>query len=184
MGTEEHLRLAVLLRRGDRAQIDGRWREIVGTRTERFATGGLAVVLSFQGGPPMRLPATARVAVAPGGGAIAPDWSMTDDPYGSPPIHEAECTTCGAHCQPSYDTAAQRPWCIEHAAQTGHTGYRTIVTAFLRAMAQPMRGTSDSAEAVARQPVHRGGRSARSVAPYGLCCSPSTSSGTGCCRQC
>lgn len=50
----------------------------------------------------------------------------------SPPIREVECTTCPATSEPTTDQSAGDIWAIGHTGETGHTGYREVVTAFLR----------------------------------------------------
>ncbi|MFD8632133.1 hypothetical protein [Streptomyces sp. NPDC059533] len=59
---------------------------------------------------------------------------LTPDRTGSEAIHEAECTSCLAGSGPADDDDGPAVWALRHARQTGHTGYRRIVTDFRRAM--------------------------------------------------
>ncbi|MET9555270.1 hypothetical protein [Streptomyces sp. NPDC006645] len=65
MAADERLQWAFRVVPGDHVALDGVRREVTGSRVERYATGGLAVVLAFRTGFPVRLPATALVTVAP-----------------------------------------------------------------------------------------------------------------------
>ncbi|MFB6953575.1 hypothetical protein ACFCXP_28440 [Streptomyces niveus] len=65
MTADERLQWAFCVVRGDRVTLDGVRREVTGSRVERYATGGLAVVLAFRTGFPSRMPATALVTVTP-----------------------------------------------------------------------------------------------------------------------
>ncbi|WP_251021383.1 hypothetical protein [Streptomyces sp. ISL-98] len=58
----------------------------------------------------------------------------------SPPIREIECTTCQDRSEASTDQLGPDSWALHHAGLTGHTGYREIVTAFLRATPGPGKG--------------------------------------------
>ncbi|TDC65466.1 hypothetical protein [Streptomyces hainanensis] len=61
------------------------------------------------------------------------DWSLSLDPYGGPAIHAAECTTCDEASPGADSRDVPEVWCLRHAARTGHTGFRSTVTTFLRA---------------------------------------------------
>jgi hypothetical protein len=61
------------------------------------------------------------------------DWALSGDPHGGPPIHSAECTTCHEESPAADDTGEPDVWCLRHAARTGHTGFRYLVTTFRRA---------------------------------------------------
>ncbi|RFU85511.1 hypothetical protein DY218_17025 [Streptomyces triticagri] len=60
-------------------------------------------------------------------------WRLEVDSTGSPPIHEAECTTCNAASGAADDKAEPELWCLRHAGRTGHSGFRGITTTFFRA---------------------------------------------------
>ncbi|WLQ39375.1 hypothetical protein P8A22_04625 [Streptomyces laculatispora] len=69
---------------------------------------------------------------------LQPDgWALEVDASGSPPIFEVECTSCHGSCDASndVDSIERDRWCIRHARETGHTGYREIRTGFLRTVA-------------------------------------------------
>ncbi|MFI8435168.1 hypothetical protein ACIGJO_15670 [Streptomyces sp. NPDC079020] len=134
---------AVRVRRGDQVCVWGKWQEVMGNRLERYATGGMAVVLDFLAAYPLRVPAASMVLVAapadpgplPGrkpGGLCMADWAVCADASGSPSVVAAECASCGEFCEPSPSMSAQPVWCVDHAARTGHTGFRRIVTDFVR----------------------------------------------------
>lgn len=55
---------AIVVRRGDLALVRGQWLAVTGSRLDRFATGGVVVVLSFESGRPLRLPVFMTLAVA------------------------------------------------------------------------------------------------------------------------
>ncbi|MCX4964155.1 hypothetical protein OHA98_04860 [Streptomyces sp. NBC_00654] len=141
---------AVRVRRGDQVRVWGEWQEVMGNRLERYATGGMAVVLDFLTAYPLRIPAASMVLVAapadPGPlsapadlGPLAgqkprlcmADWAVRADASGSPVV-AAECASCGEFCEPSPSMSAQPVWCVDHAERTGHTGFRRIVTDFVR----------------------------------------------------
>lgn len=63
--TDERLQWAFRVVPGDHVTLGGVRREVTGSRVERYATGGLAVVLAFRTGLPSRMPATALVTVTP-----------------------------------------------------------------------------------------------------------------------
>jgi hypothetical protein len=50
----------------------------------------------------------------------------------SPPIRQSECTTCDWQSVASTRQEVTDLAAMEHAGLTNHTGYREIVTAFLR----------------------------------------------------
>lgn len=50
----------------------------------------------------------------------------------SPPIRQAECTTCGWQSTASTRQEVTDLAAMEHAGRTNHLGYREVVTAFLR----------------------------------------------------
>lgn len=54
----------------------------------------------------------------------------------SPPIREIECTTCMERSEPDTSQLGPDSWALRHAGLSGHSGYREIVTAFLRATLQ------------------------------------------------
>ncbi|WP_328893639.1 hypothetical protein [Streptomyces sp. NBC_00236] len=55
---------AIVVRRGDLALVRGQWLTVTGSRLDRFVTGGVVVVLSFESGRPLRLPVFMTLAVA------------------------------------------------------------------------------------------------------------------------
>ncbi|MGW7363059.1 DUF7848 domain-containing protein [Streptomyces sp. NPDC054841] len=55
----------------------------------------------------------------------------------SPPIREMECTTCMERSEARTGQLGPDSWAISHTGRTGHTGFREIVTAFLRATPAP-----------------------------------------------
>jgi hypothetical protein len=63
------------------------------------------------------------------------DWTLGADrtPGASPPIRVIECTTCAGHSPASTGQMEPESWALRHAGSTGHTGFREIGTAFLRA---------------------------------------------------
>ncbi|MDX3855389.1 hypothetical protein [Streptomyces sp. AK02-01A] len=139
MSTERH-RLAVLLVPGDRVTIDGHRRQIKATRLDRCATGGSVAVITFQSGPSLRLPAATLVQVVapvPASAVWFGDWSLREDVSGGPPTREVMCTTCHERYETGDDPAALTTWCVPHAGRTGHTGFRTTATGFLRAVVRP-----------------------------------------------
>ncbi|WP_328767970.1 ATP-binding protein [Streptomyces sp. NBC_00286] len=54
---------AVMVRPGQRVRVRGEWRAVRTVRSERYATGGLAVVLGLDEGPALRVPAVEPLAV-------------------------------------------------------------------------------------------------------------------------
>lgn len=54
---------AVMVRPGQRVRVRGEWRAVRTVRSERYATGGLAVVLGLDEGPALRVPAAEPLAV-------------------------------------------------------------------------------------------------------------------------
>lgn len=85
MAADERLQWAFRVVPGDHVALDGVRREVTGSRVERYATGGLAVVLAFRTGFPVRLPATALVTVIrpESGSAGPPPGEVTRD---RPPV--------------------------------------------------------------------------------------------------
>ncbi|WP_438493849.1 DUF7848 domain-containing protein [Streptomyces asiaticus] len=59
-------------------------------------------------------------------------WTLSADVTGSPPILEATCTTCDDSSGAAEETKQPEVWCLSHAHQTGHTGFRMITTSFLQ----------------------------------------------------
>ncbi|NGO69124.1 ATP-binding protein [Streptomyces boncukensis] len=57
---------ALTVRAGQRVRAHGAWRTVRSVRSERFATGGLAIVLGLDDGPALRVPATHPLTVRPG----------------------------------------------------------------------------------------------------------------------
>ncbi|MFC9703257.1 hypothetical protein ACFTWD_21470 [Streptomyces sp. NPDC056943] len=60
-------------------------------------------------------------------------WALRADRTGSGPITEAECTTCLDGSGAADDGRGPAVWCLAHAEETGHTGFRRIRTDFFRA---------------------------------------------------
>ncbi|WP_459117477.1 DUF7848 domain-containing protein [Streptomyces malaysiensis] len=60
-------------------------------------------------------------------------WTLSADVTGSPPILEAECTTCDDSSGAAEEAKQPEVWCLRHANQTGHTGFRMIIASFFRA---------------------------------------------------
>lgn len=60
-------------------------------------------------------------------------WALREDRTGSGPITEAECTTCMDGSGAADDGRGPALWCLAHAEETGHTGFRRIRTDFFRA---------------------------------------------------
>ncbi|WP_449343548.1 DUF7848 domain-containing protein [Streptomyces rugosispiralis] len=60
-------------------------------------------------------------------------WTLSADVTGSPPILETECTTCDDSSGATEEATQPEVWCLRHANQTGHTGFRMITTSFFRA---------------------------------------------------
>ncbi|MFD3332356.1 hypothetical protein ACFWV1_06840 [Streptomyces sp. NPDC058700] len=60
-------------------------------------------------------------------------WVLRQDPTGSGPITEAECTTCLDGSGAADDGRGPAVWCLAHAQATGHTGFRRVRTDFFRA---------------------------------------------------
>ncbi|BAU86045.1 hypothetical protein SLA_5163 [Streptomyces laurentii] len=54
---------AVTVTKGQSVRVGEQWRAVRSVATERYATGGLAVVLGLDEGPPLRLPAATALAV-------------------------------------------------------------------------------------------------------------------------
>ncbi|MDV5146293.1 hypothetical protein R1T08_19330 [Streptomyces sp. SBC-4] len=60
-------------------------------------------------------------------------WALRADRSGSGLITEAECTTCLDGSGAADDGRGPAVWCLAHAEETGHTGFRRIRTDFFRA---------------------------------------------------
>ncbi|MDJ0340786.1 hypothetical protein QMK19_18540 [Streptomyces sp. H10-C2] len=58
---------ALRVRSGDLVSVRGQWREVKAVRSDRFASGGLVVVLVFKAGPSLRINAADGLAVERGG---------------------------------------------------------------------------------------------------------------------
>lgn len=54
---------AIAVRAGQQVRVWGAWRTVTSTATARHATGGLAVVLRLDEGPPLRVPAAEPLSV-------------------------------------------------------------------------------------------------------------------------
>lgn len=119
---------------GDWVYVRERWREVTEVCTDQYVTGGLAVDFWFARGWPLRLPAGGVVRVIPRAAAWA--WSLTDDPYAGPVVHHVACTTCRQVARPVDAVDGSEAWSLDHARRTGHTGFRTSVTGFVRAVRQ------------------------------------------------
>ncbi|NUK22084.1 DUF7848 domain-containing protein [Streptomyces lunaelactis] len=67
------------------------------------------------------------------------EWTIGPDPSegASPSIREIECTGCGERSEASTGQLGPDAWAIGHTGATQHTGYREIVTAFLRVVPAP-----------------------------------------------
>ncbi|WP_327375666.1 hypothetical protein OG393_17950 [Streptomyces sp. NBC_01216] len=67
------------------------------------------------------------------------DWTIGRDraPGVSAPIREMECTTCLERSEPGTSQLQPDRWALAHAGTTGHTGFREIVTVFLRVTPAP-----------------------------------------------
>ncbi|MFI8102785.1 hypothetical protein [Streptomyces sp. NPDC086023] len=63
------------------------------------------------------------------------DRMLVADRRGSGPITEVECTTCMEGSGPVGGELVVTAWCTAHARHAGHTGFRRIVTDFLRVVA-------------------------------------------------
>ncbi|MFE9525116.1 hypothetical protein [Streptomyces sp. NPDC006631] len=59
------------------------------------------------------------------------DYSIGLDPHAERDMEEMACTTCGdlSGCLPFGET---QDWAIQHAAKTGHTGFRQVTTNYHR----------------------------------------------------
>ncbi|WP_415949965.1 hypothetical protein [Streptomyces sp. KLOTTS4A1] len=70
-----------------------------------------------------------------------PSWTIAADRTrgASAPLRHVECTTCGDESPTVAVTeqAATDSWAVRHAGAVGHTGFREVVTAYLRATAAP-----------------------------------------------
>ncbi|WP_329115476.1 DUF7848 domain-containing protein [Streptomyces sp. NBC_01465] len=67
------------------------------------------------------------------------DWMLGADLGDgvSPPIREIECTSCSERSEASTTQLGPDSWALRHAGGTRHTGFREIVTAFIRATPAP-----------------------------------------------
>lgn len=62
--------MALRVRRGDWVSAHGQWREVKAIRSDRYASGGLQVVLVFKAGPALRVNAADVLTVDRGGRAV------------------------------------------------------------------------------------------------------------------
>ncbi|MEV7300473.1 ATP-binding protein [Streptomyces clavifer] len=62
---------AVTVRAGQSVRVDGAWRTVCGVRSERYASGGLFVVIGLEEGPALRLQAGEAVTVRTGGSSAS-----------------------------------------------------------------------------------------------------------------
>lgn len=127
------------MRLGDWVNVRSEWHQVIAVRMDRYVTGGLAIEFTFETGRPLRIPAVALVSVRPAD-MTRQGWSVMDDPLAGSPVHEVECTACHESPQPSDSATGQRDWCVNHVRRTGHTGYRTTVTGFLRVLEESAGG--------------------------------------------
>ena len=67
------------------------------------------------------------------------EWTIGADHTegASPPIREIECTSCHERSEASTGQLGPDVWAIAHTGATQHTGFREIVTAFLRVVPAP-----------------------------------------------
>jgi hypothetical protein len=72
------------------------------------------------------------------------DWTLSSDVLGGGPIVEAECTTCDDSSGAADEANRPEVWCLRHANQTGHTGFRMIITSFFRASVANTPGAAAS----------------------------------------
>lgn len=144
---------AIVVRRGDLVLVRGQWLVVTGSRLDRFATGGVVVVVSFDSGRPLRLPVFMQLTVLrrtvrlvqPGSVVHDRSWALRADASGSPQVFEVECASCHDRCDASNDadSTERDQWCIRHVGETGHTGYREIRTVLLRAVAHAAGGRGE-----------------------------------------
>lgn len=153
MTVHEFRACAIVLRRGDLVLIRGQWLVVTGSRLERFATGGVVVVVSFESGRTLRLPVFTQLtvlrrtvrAIRSVSAVQGRSWELRADAGGSPQAYELECASCHDRCDASSeaDSAERDQWCIRHVGETGHTGYREIRTGLLRAVAHAAGGRGE-----------------------------------------
>ncbi|WP_326610829.1 hypothetical protein OIE62_25405 [Streptomyces scopuliridis] len=119
---------AVLVGPGDRVSLGGVWRTVKATQTDRYATGGLAVIFIFEEGRPARRPATELLPVIP-----RADWSLVEETAGAAPVYELECVHCADRCEPTNEPSGRTAWPIDHSGlNQGHDVFRSVVTSVLR----------------------------------------------------
>ncbi|OII69973.1 hypothetical protein BJP39_15380 [Streptomyces sp. CC77] len=76
------------------------------------------------------------------------EWVIgADRGEGAPrsPVRETECATCHERSEAGDEQLGADLWAIRHAARTRHTGFREIVTAFLRVAPAPGNPLYDEA---------------------------------------
>lgn len=92
-----------------------------------------------------RAAVSAVINVAPGAVVRAADWMLRGDCSGGELIVEAECTSCPEASGGADDGNEPAVWCLRHAQETGHTGFRRIRTDFFRAsLYRPEGGVHDA----------------------------------------
>lgn len=148
---------AIVVRRGDLVLVRGQWLLVTGSHLDRFATGGVVVVVSFDSGHPLRLPVFMQLTVLRRTGRpVQPvpvvhdrSWALRTDASGSPQVYEVECASCHDRCDASCDadSTERDQWCVRHVGETGHTDYREIRTGLLRAVAHAAEGRGRSEDA-------------------------------------
>ncbi|WP_443062862.1 DUF7848 domain-containing protein [Streptomyces sp. NBC_00441] len=68
------------------------------------------------------------------------DWTIGPDrtPGASGPIYEMECTTCGETSDAAEEPTSPGDWALCHTGRnTGHRGFRAIITSFARVEPAP-----------------------------------------------
>ncbi|MEU5219619.1 hypothetical protein AB0G79_25935 [Streptomyces sp. NPDC020807] len=75
-------------------------------------------------------------------------WALRADRSGSGLVTEAECTTCLDASGAADDARGPATWCLSHAQETGHTGFRRVRTDFFRASCDGMSTGAGAAAAV------------------------------------
>ncbi|WP_443035426.1 DUF7848 domain-containing protein [Streptomyces sp. BE230] len=144
---------AIVVRRGDLVLVRGQWLAVTGSRLDRFATGGVVVVVSFDSGRPLRLPVFMQLTVLRRAARLVRpvsvvrdrSWALRADASGCLQVYEVECVSCHDRCDASNEaeSAERDQWCIRHVGETGHTGYREIRTGLLRAVAHAAEGRGE-----------------------------------------
>ncbi|WP_236243964.1 hypothetical protein [Streptomyces sp. CC210A] len=87
------------------------------------------------------------------------EWVIgADRSEGAPPspIRETECTTCQERSAAGCEQPGPDLWAIRHAARTRHTGFREVVTPFLRvtpAPGNPLYGRGERGRAASSGPA-------------------------------